>query len=104
MRGIRSNGKDPLGAGRVAVDVEGDAQLQQQALGRLLAALQLAVVERLDGVEQQPRLGARLARRVEHLVVEAVGVVPGHTASNLTPESLVSLDVPPAAGTYSFGA
>ena len=54
-------GEDAFGAGGVAVDVEGDAQLQQQALGGVLAAQQLPVVERFDGVEQQAGLGPGLA-------------------------------------------
>ena len=36
-------GKDPLGAGAVAVDVERDPHVQERALGRLLPAQQLAV-------------------------------------------------------------
>ena len=56
-------GKDALGAGGVAVDVEGDAHLQQQALGGVLVAQQMAVGERLDGLQQQPRVRPRLRRR-----------------------------------------
>ena len=40
MRGIEVEGEDALGAGGIAVDVEGDAQLQQQALGGVLVAQQ----------------------------------------------------------------
>ena len=115
-------GERPLGAGRVAVDVEGDAELDEDALGGLLAAFELAITERLDRVEQELRLGAWLRRRVEDLVVEPAGVVPVTRISSLRcggaeappydpvvgrgsalpsryPESLVSLEVPPAAGT-----
>ena len=65
-----------LGAGRVAVDVERDAELHEDAFGSLLTPLQLAVAERADRVEQELRLGAWLPRLVEHLVVEPAGVVP----------------------------
>ena len=43
MRGIEVEGEDAFGAGGIAVDVEGDAELQQQALGGVLVAEQLAV-------------------------------------------------------------
>ena len=46
-------GEDAFGAGGVAVDVEGDAQLQQQALGGVLVAEQLAIGERLDDLLDQ---------------------------------------------------
>ena len=51
--------EDALGAGGVAVDVEGDAHLQQQPLGGVLVAQQLAVGERFDGVQQQARACGR---------------------------------------------
>ena len=57
MRGIRSKGKMRSVPGGVAVDVEGDAHLQQQPLGGVLVAQQLAVGERFDGFQQQ--LGVR---------------------------------------------
>ena len=67
-------GEGALRAGRVAVDVEGDAHLDEDALGRLLAALQLALAEGADRLEQQTGLGPGRPV-VEHLVVEAAGVV-----------------------------
>ena len=67
--------EEPLGAGGVAVDVEGDAHLHEHALGRLLAALQLALAQAADGVEQKLCFGPRPAVGVEHLIVEAAGVV-----------------------------
>ena len=62
--------KDPLGAGAVAVDVERDPHVQQRALGRLLAAQQLAVRHRLDQLDQRPGGRSRLAAGLEHLVEE----------------------------------
>ena len=48
---------DLLGAGRVAVDVEGDAHVQQGQIGRLLPPLELALGERLPaaGPSSVPR-------------------------------------------------
>ena len=68
-------GKDPLGAGAVAVHVERDAHVQERALGRLLPAQQLAVRHRLDQLDQRPggRLEARA--RLEHLVEEGAGLI-----------------------------
>ncbi len=67
--------ENALGAGGVAVNVECDSQLQQQALGRALAAFELPVLERLDGFKQQAGLRARHSVFVEHLVMETIGLV-----------------------------
>ena len=66
---------DLFGAGLVAIDVERDAHVQQGQVGRLLAALQFAVGERHQAAGQQlgPRAGASV--RLEHLVVEAAGLI-----------------------------
>ncbi len=59
--GDEIEGKDPLGAGAVAVHVERDPHVQERALGRLLPAQQLAVRHRLDQLDQRP--GGRLEAR-----------------------------------------
>jgi hypothetical protein len=68
-------GEDAFRAGGIAVDVEGDAQLQQQAFGGVFVAQQLAVGERLNNLLDQLILRPRRAVRLEHLVVEAFGLV-----------------------------
>src|ERR1019366_3200735 len=70
-------GKDAFRAGGIAVDVEGDSQLQQQALGGVLVAEQLAIGERLDDLLDQLIVRPRRSVRLEHLVVKAFGLVGG---------------------------
>ncbi len=53
--------EDALGAGGIAVDVEGDAHLEQQPLGGVLIAQQMAFRERLDGLQQKPGMRPGLA-------------------------------------------
>ncbi len=65
-------GKDPLRACQVAVDVESDAQLQQQLFGCPLAPLQLAVLQRFDGLQQQARFASSRPVWFEHLIVKVV--------------------------------
>jgi hypothetical protein len=67
--------KRALGPGSVAVHVEGDPELHQDPLGRLLTPLELTVAQRADRFEEKLRFGPRPARVVEHLVVEPAGVV-----------------------------
>ena len=67
--------KNALRAGGVAVDVEGDAHLQQQTLGGTLAAQQLPVFERLNGLEQQAGFRPDLAAGVEHLVMKTISLI-----------------------------
>ena len=90
-------GEDALGAGRVAVDVEGDAHLQQQALGGVLVAQQVALGERLDGIHQQPGVRPRAAVGVEQFVVKAFGLVGGelHFSAQGAQESSI---IPPGGG------
>ena len=68
-------GENAFGAGGVAIDVEGDAHLQQQAFGGPLALQQLAFFERFDGVQQQARFGTHHSGVVEHLVPEPLGLI-----------------------------
>ena len=68
-------GKDPLGAGAVAVHVEGDPHVQERALGRLLPAQELAVGHRLEQLDERPGRGSRLGARLEHLVKESIRLV-----------------------------
>ena len=68
-------GQDALDAGAVAVDVEGDAEVDQGRVRRLLQAPELAVRQRLDGLDQQPGLGARLRAVLEQLVEPRTRVV-----------------------------
>ncbi len=70
-------GEDALGAGGIAVDVEGDAELEQDAFGGALAAQELAFIERGDGIDEESCFIARDSGRVEHLVVEVFGLVVG---------------------------
>ena len=74
--------KDPLGAGAVAVDVEGDAHVQERALGGLLPAEELAVGQRFDELAERARRRPRLAVGVEHLIEEAAGFVVGEPHGN----------------------
>ena len=67
--------KDSFRARRVAVDVERDAELQQQPLGGMLVAEQLAVGERLNDLLHQLEVRPRRAVLLEHLVVKAFGLV-----------------------------
>ena len=73
--GHEIEGKDPLGAGAVAVDVERNPHVQECALGRLLPAQQLAVRHRLDQLDERPGGRARLAAGLEHLVEERAGLI-----------------------------
>ncbi len=82
IRGTRSNGKIRSAAGVVAVDVEGDAHVQQRAFGRLLAAQQLAVGQRVDELAERARRRPRLAVGVEHLVEETARFVVGEPHGN----------------------
>ncbi len=68
-------GKDSFRARRVAVDVERDAELQQQPLGGMLIAQQLAVGERLYDLLHQLKVRPRRTVLLEHLVVKAFGLV-----------------------------
>ena len=68
-------GKDPLSAGDVAVHVERNSHMQEDALGRLLPPQQLAVHHRLDQLDQRPGGGSRLAPALEHLVEERAGLI-----------------------------
>ena len=68
-------GKDPLGAGAVAVHVERDSHVQECALGRLLPPQQLAIDHRLDQLDQRPGGRSRLAPVLEHLVEERAGLI-----------------------------
>ena len=68
-------GENALRARRISVDVEGDAHLEEQALRRALAAQKLALLERLDGVEQQASLRPHHSGIVEHLIPESLGLI-----------------------------
>ena len=50
-------------------------ELQEQALGGVLVAEQLAVGERLNDLQHQLDVRPRDAVRLEHFVVEAFGLV-----------------------------
>jgi hypothetical protein len=73
--GDQVEGKDALRTGGVAVNVEGDAHLEQQALGGVFVAQQVPVRQGFDGFEQKPGVWTRLAGGIEHLVVKAIGIV-----------------------------
>src|SRR5581483_9058418 len=79
-------GEDALGARGIAVDVEGDAHLKQEALGSMLVAQQVAFRQGLDGLDKQAGMGPRPAIAFEHLVVEAFGAVSRelHTPNSRT--------------------
>ena len=53
-------GKDPLGAGAVAVHVERDSHVQERTFGGLLPPQQLAIDHRLDELDQRPGSRPRL--------------------------------------------
>ena len=67
--------EDPVRPGRVAIDVEGDAHLEQHPLGRALVAQQLAVRQGFDGLQQKPGVRPKTAVLLEHLVVIALRIV-----------------------------
>jgi hypothetical protein len=68
-------GEDPLGPGRIRVDVKCDPHLQQQAVGSMLVAQQLAVGEAFDGIDEKLSLGTREAAWFKKFVVESGGIV-----------------------------
>ena len=70
-------GENALRALVVAVDVEGDAELEQEPFGGVFVPQQLAAVERVDGVQNEAGVRAHAAAGFEHLVEEAVGLVGG---------------------------
>ena len=76
-------GQHALDAGAVAVDVEGDAEVDQGRVGRLLQTPEFALRLRFDDVEQHLGFWARLAIGVEQLVVPAAGVITLKQHSNL---------------------
>ncbi len=76
-------GENALRAGRIAVHVEGDAHLQQQALGGALVAQQVAIREALDGIHQQADVRPRRAVVLEHFVVEVFGPIRGEPQGTL---------------------
>ena len=67
--------KNTFSSVRVAVDVEGDAQLQQKPFGGALAAFELAVFQVLNGFEEEPGFGPCYTARVEHFIVKIIGLV-----------------------------
>ena len=67
--------QDALAAARVAVDVERDAHEHQVTLGCRLSTLELAIVHRLDALNQRPRIGPGCAIGHDELVVEALCLV-----------------------------
>jgi len=73
--------KDALRALLVAIYVEGDAELQQEAFGGVLISQELSGRERFDGLLHQRRVRAHATVGVEHLVVEAFGLVGGELHS-----------------------
>jgi len=68
--------EDPLGALLVAVDREGDALGQKGAIGLDLPAAEIVERHRGQLVDQRLILWARVRRRIEHLVVRTIELVP----------------------------
>ena len=68
-------GKDPLRAGGIPVDVEGDAQLQQQPLGGVLVTEQLAIGQGLNDLLDQFKVRPGGPVRLEHFVVKTFSPV-----------------------------
>ena len=68
-------GEDALGAGVVAVHGEGNAEVQQIALGRLLPPHQFALRQRSDALQQRRRARAGLSVGAHELVVEWAGII-----------------------------
>jgi hypothetical protein len=66
-----------FGAGFVAIDGEGDAHLEEGGFGGLLAAEQFGVRHLGDAFGEGDSAGAGLARGLEELIEEAVGLVGG---------------------------
>ena len=69
--------KDPLGSSPIAVDVEGNAHVEERALRGLLPPEELAVGQSFDELAERARRRARLAVGVEHFIEEAAGFVVG---------------------------
>ena len=67
--------KDALRAGGVAVDVERDPHLQQQTLGRTLAAEKLPFFKRLNRFQEKTGLRPGTSPAFEHLVVKTFRLV-----------------------------
>ena len=68
-------GENFLHAGLLAIDVEGDAHLEQQALGGALAVEDFAGGKGGQRVEQPARTGTRAGGGGEHFVVESAHIV-----------------------------
>ena len=68
-------GEDALGAFVFAVDVEGDALVEEAKVGGLLAALDFFRCERGEEVEQRPVVRMQHALAGEHLVVGVIELV-----------------------------
>jgi len=79
--GDEVEGENALGALRIAVDVEGDAHLEEEAFGGVLLAEQLAIGEGLDGVERHLDMRARATVGGKHLIVEALSFVAGERSA-----------------------
>ena len=67
--------ENPFCPGGISVDIESNAHLKEKSFGRALRLKQLAVVESIDGLDEQPGFGTRHARYIEHLVIEAFGLI-----------------------------
>ncbi len=86
--------EDPFGAGRVSVNVERDAHLQQHPLGGMLVAQQMAVGQGLDRLEKKLGAGPGPPVAFKHLIVKAfriVGSKPHVETSSPVPEAVHDL-------------
>ena len=81
--GNQVEGENALSAGGIAIDVKGDAHLQQDGFRDALAAQKFAVFERMDGLQQQPRFRPRDALDVKHLVIETLRLIRGELHASL---------------------
>ncbi len=104
MRGHDIERQDPLAARAVAVDVEGDAGVEERALGGLLAAAEIAVVEGFDHADERLGGATDLAVALEHLIEELLVFVAAesHGAWFTSADAFLG-KAPPAFGETSCG-
>ena len=66
---------DFFGRSLIAIDIKGNAHMEQGAFGGLLAAVHLAVRQRADQLRQEGRFRPGDPVRQKHFIVKSTGVV-----------------------------
>ena len=74
--------------GLIAIDVKGDAHMQQGAFSSLLAAVHLSVRQRTDQPRQECCFRPRTPVRQKHFIVKSIGIVIIETCHALAPRKV----------------